>query len=73
MDPYQTAPFLIWAHTVCKNDFYHKQMIKQTTVVVIGSLGVNKKKSTLAGVMDPNIALTNHKVSSSMQSGYLLK
>ena len=30
---------LIWVHTVCKNDFEnHKQMTKQTTVVVIGSL-----------------------------------
>ena len=32
---------LIWVHTVCKNDFQnHKQMIKQTTTVVIGSLRV---------------------------------
>ena len=53
MDPYQTAPFLIWAHTVCKNDFYHKQMIKQTTVVVIGSLGVNKKKKHLSWSYGP--------------------
>ena len=33
---------LIWVNTVCKNDFYnHKQMTKQTTFVVIGSLRVN--------------------------------
>ena len=32
-------------HTVCKNDFKnHKQMTKQTTVVVIGSLRVKRKK-----------------------------
>ena len=32
---------LIWVHTVCKNDFEnHKQMTKQTTIVVIGSLRV---------------------------------
>ena len=32
---------LIWVHTVCKNDFYnHKQMTKQTTIVVIGSLRI---------------------------------
>ena len=35
MDPDQTAP-------VCKNDFENqKQVTKQTTVVVIGSLKVN--------------------------------
>ena len=29
-------------HTVCKNEFKnHKQMTKQTTIVVIGSLRVN--------------------------------
>ena len=39
VDPDQS---LIWVHTVCKNDFYnHKQMTKQTTFVVIGSLRVN--------------------------------
>ena len=41
MDPDQTAPrsSLIRVHTVCKNDFEnHKQMTKQTTIVVIGSL-----------------------------------
>ena len=32
---------LIWVHTVCKNDFWnHKQMTKQTTIVVTGSLRV---------------------------------
>ena len=39
----QTAPrsSLIWVHTVCRNDFQnHKQMTKQTTIVVIGSLRV---------------------------------
>ena len=31
----------MWVHTVCKNDFKsHKQMTKQTTIVVIGSLRV---------------------------------
>ena len=36
MDPDQTAP-------VCKNDFKnHKQMTKQMTTVVIGSLRVNE-------------------------------
>ena len=33
---------LIWVHTVCKDDFEnHKQMKKQTTIVVIGSLRVD--------------------------------
>ena len=33
---------LLWVHTVCRNDFQnHKQMTKQTTIVVIGSLRVN--------------------------------
>ena len=44
MDPDQTAPksSLIWVHTVCKNDFKnHKQMTKQTTIVVTGALRVN--------------------------------
>ena len=42
MDPDQTACSLIWVHTVCKNDFLnHKQMTKQMTIVVIGSLRVN--------------------------------
>ena len=41
MEPDQTAPSLIWVHTVCKNDFNnHKQMTKQTTIVVIGRLRV---------------------------------
>ena len=32
---------LIWVQTVCKNDFLnHKQMTKQTTIVVIGALRV---------------------------------
>ena len=40
MDPDQTAP-LIWVHTVCRNDFKnHKQMTKQTTIVVTGALRV---------------------------------
>ena len=40
MDPDQTA--LIWVRTVCKNDFKnHKQMTKQMTIVVIGSLRAN--------------------------------
>ena len=39
MDPDQTAP--IWVHTVCKTDFKnHKQMTKQTTIVVLCSLMV---------------------------------
>ena len=45
MDPDQTAPrsSLIWVHTVCKNDFKdHKQTTKQTTIVSIGTLRVNK-------------------------------
>ena len=44
MDPDQTAPKgLIWVHTVCRNDFQnHKQMTKQTTIVVIGGLRVKK-------------------------------
>ena len=30
-----TDQSLVWVHTVCKNDFLnHKQMIKQTTIVV---------------------------------------
>ena len=34
MDPDQTAPKVV----VCRNDFYnHKQMTKQTTIVVIGA------------------------------------
>ena len=41
---------LIWVHTVYRNDFQnHKQMTKQTTIVVIGALRVNnppKKSST---------------------------
>ena len=41
MDPDQTRSSLILFHTVCKNDFQnHKQMTKQTTTVVIGSLRV---------------------------------
>ena len=40
VDPDQTAPRV---HTVCKNDFWnHKQMTKQTTIVVIGSLRVKE-------------------------------
>ena len=32
---------LIWVYTVYKNDFQnHKQMTKQTTIVVIGSLRI---------------------------------
>ena len=32
---------LIWVHTVCKNDFENqKQMTKQTTIILIGSLNV---------------------------------
>ena len=43
--PDQTAPksILIWVHTVCRNDFQnHKQMTKQTTILVIGALKVKK-------------------------------
>ena len=51
MDPDQTAPkrsSLIWVHTVCKNDFKnHKQMTKQTTIVVTGALRVNILSSRL--------------------------
>ena len=40
--PWSDWSSLIWGHTVCKNDFYnHKQMTKQTTIVVIGTLRVN--------------------------------
>ena len=36
---------MIWVHIVCKNDFSnHKQMTKQTTIVVIGSLRVKVVK-----------------------------
>ena len=39
MDPDQTA--LTWVHSVCKNDFLnHKQMTKQTTIVVTAGLRV---------------------------------
>ena len=39
---------LIWVHTVCKNDFkIHKQMTKQTTIVMIGSLWVKLFSSHL--------------------------
>ena len=39
LDPDQS---LIWVQTVCKNDFKnHKQMTKQTTILVIDSLRVN--------------------------------
>ena len=42
VDPDQTAPSLIWIHNVCKNDLKnHKQMTKQMTIVVIGSLRAN--------------------------------
>ena len=44
MDPDQTAPgsSLIWSTLFAKNDFKnHKQMTKQTTVVVIGNFRVN--------------------------------
>ena len=50
MDPDQTAPrgSLIWVHIVCKNDFQsHKQMTKQTTIVVIGSLRVNSQATCI--------------------------
>ena len=43
VDPDQTAPRgAVWSgSTVCKNDFQnHKQMTKQVTVIVIGSLRV---------------------------------
>ena len=41
MDPDQTKSSLIWVHTICKNDFKnHKQMTKQATIVVIGTLRV---------------------------------
>ena len=43
VDPDQRSS-LIWVHTVCKNDFEnHKQMTKQTTIVVIGSLRVKSE------------------------------
>ena len=48
VDPDQTAPTLIWVHTVYKNDFKsHKQMTKQTTIVVIGSLRVKMTFSNI--------------------------
>ena len=42
VDPDQTArSSLIWVHTVSKNDFWnHKQMTKQSTIVVTGALRV---------------------------------
>ena len=56
VDPDQTAleSSLIWVHTVCKNDFKnHKQMTKQTTIVVIGSLRVKGQVSK--GLHERNI------------------
>ena len=39
-------------HTVCKNDFQnYKQMTKQTTILMIGSLRVNKNSAE--GVIAP--------------------
>ena len=36
-------PDVIWVHTVCRNDFLSNwQKTKQTTIVVIGALRVNK-------------------------------
>ena len=36
---------LLWVHTVCKNDFKnHKQMTKQTTIVVTGALRVKSSR-----------------------------
>ena len=38
----------IWVHTVCRNDFQnHKQMTKQTTIVVTGSLRVKVSTKTV--------------------------
>ena len=47
VDQDQPAPSLIWVHTVSWNDFYnHKQMTKQTRIVVIGSLRVKPASTT---------------------------
>ena len=51
---------LIRVHTVCKNDFYnHKQMTKQMTIVVIGSLRVNaiEKHCSSSNGVDASINL----------------
>ena len=40
VDPDQTAPSLIWVHTVCKNDFKNQKQMAKQTIVVIGSLRV---------------------------------
>ena len=49
MDPDQTAPSsLIWVHTVCKMTKNYKQVIKQTTIVVIGSFRVKVNAYTLS-------------------------
>ena len=59
---------LIWVHTVCKNDFLnHKQMTKQTTIVVIGSLRVHNVVSFCLFLVK-NIVLNTHLLYLDIQS-----